>query len=732
MDSDLPTSPWFALQKLPSTLEDGLVGDLNHLDAETNYLTSLSKLLKLDINGNALFVPTRLQFAKLSTELGVQIMPLNSLTSKDLSTAMLTCSLFFAEAVSLCILKTVDIIFNLDMPTRDLDPITKRIHDVLARTFELLNEAWTDQGKDHDLMMNDIKELISRNAVAKPVPNGLYLKNVEPKFLSSFIQKQIQETYDQHVAIKLRVSQLIAALCSISRYTLDTEDPPLILTCTSIALFQESLFAMITQMLTTRMAIEREILGVSQFNGEIIEAPKAVLTARRSNASDIWLAEPIGEEEGVPCATKEQILKAITEDSGNLHKIIIATYHTFTSPLEMLQGIFARLVPPKGIDANISVVTVKAGATLKYWLKTSFSDFDEEMITLLTDFCTNSLPKSGKAGTELAKNLLTLVQQKVRSLGVRKPHLPQLQIDIPDFQSCPIQVLLDNPKEIAAQLSLISSQYFQKIGAMELLNTTWSNPQKMWKSPNVIRVIKRTDHIAFWVASVILSQLRSTKKRVKVLSSFINIGLQLMKLQDFNSLMGIVVGLNTSAVARLKATWKEVTPELMEGWNMIQALMSPERAFAAYRAELVSAVPPGVPFLAVYLSDLTFIEEGNDDLINGLINVGKKEMIYKVIEKLELFQVDSYDQVPLEPLHSYLKVLPCVSEDMQYQMSLVAEPKEQALGNPLASSEGAPRDYALSKRGRTGSVKALVQRRASFNTKKKATAAKSPDLWSNL
>lgn len=81
---------------------------------------------------------------------------------------------------------------------------------------------------------------------------------------------------------------------------------------------------------------------------------------------------------------------------------------------------------------------------------------------------------------------------------------------------------------------------------------------------------------------------------------------------------------------------------------------------------------------------------------------------------------------------------------MQYQMSLVAEPKEQgtthhdpllislALGNPLASSEGAPRDYALSKRGRTGSVKALVQRRASFNTKKKATAAKSPDLWSNL
>lgn len=67
---------------------------------------------------------------------------------------------------------------------------------------------------------------------------------------------------------------------------------------------------------------------------------------------------------------------------------------------------------------------------------------------------------------------------------------------------------------------------------------------------------------------------------------------------------------------------------------MIQALMSPERAFAAYRAELVSAVPPGVPFLAVYLSDLTFIEEGNDDLINGLINVGKKEMIYKVIKPL--------------------------------------------------------------------------------------------------
>lgn len=44
-----------------------------------------------------------------------------------------------------------------------------------------------------------------------------------------------------------------------------------------------------------------------------------------------------------------------------------------------------------------------------------------------------------------------------------------------------------------------------------------------------------------------------------------------MKLQDFNSLMGIVVGLNTSAVARLKATWKEVTPELMEVTNQPHA-----------------------------------------------------------------------------------------------------------------------------------------------------------------
>jgi hypothetical protein len=41
----------------------------------------------------------------------------------------------------------------------------------------------------------------------------------------------------------------------------------------------------------------------------------------------------------------------------------------------------------------------------------------------------------------------------------------------------------------------------------------------------------------------------------------------------------------------------------------------------------------------VYLTDLTFIEDGNPDYINELINFSKRSLIYTVIAKIQQFQV---------------------------------------------------------------------------------------------
>jgi hypothetical protein len=51
----------------------------------------------------------------------------------------------------------------------------------------------------------------------------------------------------------------------------------------------------------------------------------------------------------------------------------------------------------------------------------------------------------------------------------------------------------------------------------------------------------------------------------------------------------------------------------MKALQQLEQLMSPERSYKNYRETmgLLSTTTPRVPFLGVYLTDATFIEEGN-------------------------------------------------------------------------------------------------------------------------
>jgi len=108
---------------------------------------------------------------------------------------------------------------------------------------------------------------------------------------------------------------------------------------------------------------------------------------------------------------------------------------------------------------------------------------------------------------------------------------------------------------------------------------------------------------------------------------------------------------------------------------------------------------PVLPYLGVFLSDLTFIEEGNKDKIDvgkgegqfeKLINFDKRRKIAAVIEKIRECQRSPYNFKPVAEIQEVIQFrlveAQVMNKDTLYQQSLVVEPRKPPSGGTVRSS----------------------------------------------
>ena len=74
----------------------------------------------------------------------------------------------------------------------------------------------------------------------------------------------------------------------------------------------------------------------------------------------------------------------------------------------------------------------------------------------------------------------------------------------------------------------------------------------------------------------------------------------------------------------LKFVTVQVDSKTTAGMDALKALLSSTQNYKAMRTALHTSQPPCVPYLGMYLTDMTFVEQGNPDTINGLINFWKR------------------------------------------------------------------------------------------------------------
>ncbi|CAI5653016.1 unnamed protein product [Oreochromis niloticus] len=194
-----------------------------------------------------------------------------------------------------------------------------------------------------------------------------------------------------------------------------------------------------------------------------------------------------------------------------------------------------------------------------------------------------------------------------------------------------ISLLQLSTVEVATQLSMRAFELFCAIEPTEYIDDLFKLRSKTG-SVSLKRFEEAINHETFWVATEVTREPNQLK-RMKIIKHFIKIALHCRECKNFSSMFAIISGLNLAPVSRLRGTWEKLPSKYEKLFGDLQDLFDPSRNMAKYRNVLSNQnlQPPIIPLFPVIKKDLTFLHEGNDSKVDGLVNFEKLRMIAKEI-----------------------------------------------------------------------------------------------------
>jgi hypothetical protein len=394
------------------------------------------------------------------------------------------------------------------------------------------------------------------------------------------------------------------------------------------------------------------------------------------------------------------------------------TFRLFTTPVEMAQALIDRF-DYVGDSQTVGVpVRLRVYNVFKGWLESHWSaDSDSAALGLILSFATGklraTLPAAGKRLAELTSKVTevragALVPRLVSSIGktgisntiffpndnnaptpiVTKSQLNALRASREGRAQC--SILDFDPMELARQFTIIESKLFCSIQPEELLALEWTKKSDS-KAVNVKAMSKLSTDLANLVADTIL-HLEDAKKRAVMIKHWVKIAAKCLELNNYDSLMAIICSLNSSMVMRLKKTWELVSAKTKVRLDELKTITDVGRNYAVLRQRLQNHVAPCIPFVGIYLTDLTFIDVGNGTTRQlpgesgsdsmSVINFDKHMKTAKIIGQLQSFQVP-YRLTAVPEMQEWMetqiqRVRSSDQANVQsyYRRSLLLEPRE--------------------------------------------------------
>ena len=391
------------------------------------------------------------------------------------------------------------------------------------------------------------------------------------------------------------------------------------------------------------------------------------------------------------------------------------TFRLFATPLEFAHALADRFDYVGDTPHAAGPVRLRVYNVFKGWLESHWRhDRDNSALEFVALFARTTLmqglPSAGRRLVDLADKVSKVhgpvVPRLVSSMG--KTNTATAQYIHPDTPLPPpilgkkeshllkqwkngeatLSIMDFDPMELARQLTVKESRIFCSILPEELLDTEWMKKSGSL-AVNVRAMSTLSTDLAHLVSDSIL-QLEEPKKRAVVIKHWIKIASKCLELNNYDSLMAIICSLNSSMISRLKRTWEVISQKTKSNLEYLRGIVDVSRNYSVLRHRIQSHVPPCLPFVGTYLTDLTFVDHGNQPLRHlpteegemAVINFDKHMKTARIISELQRFQIP-YRLAEVPELQAWMqnelvRVRSNGEKSLQtfYRRSLVLEPRE--------------------------------------------------------
>ena len=397
------------------------------------------------------------------------------------------------------------------------------------------------------------------------------------------------------------------------------------------------------------------------------------------------------------------------------------TFRLFATPIGFTQALIDRFEYADDSKRVAGPIKLRVYNVFKGWLESHWrKDCDSPALGLIVYFAANrlsaSLPAAGKRLVELATKVLEtnspLVPRLVSSIGKTNTSVaqyvsPETPLPPPIVSKSQLgllkawklgnsspQLLDFDPAELARQLTIKMSKIFCSILPEELLGTEWTK-----KSGSIAFNVRTMSTLSTDLANLVADSVlhfEEHSKRAKIIKHWVKIGAKCLELNNYDSLMAIVCSLNSTTISRLRRTWECVSNKTKSTLEELKAVVDCSRNYTALRQRLAILMPPCLPFVGTYLTDLTFVDAGNQstrilpgsgpDSAISVINFDKHVKTAKIISELQRFQIP-YRLQEVHELQTWMQdqfvrvrssdESSCSPVNSLYRRSCLLEPREQ-------------------------------------------------------